>query len=325
MRLIFCLCLLTLALISAQAQRVDGSFDFQGENGKKYSLFIPDSYDENKANPLMLCLHPFNPNRWDAEAWCDTLITFAQANGLILACPDGGADGRIDDPVDTAFTTVLLDSVRAWYNIDRVRTYAMGFSWGGKSVYTYGISRPAVFAGFMPVGAAINGLSEVDGILEKAKDKPVYIIHGDRDAPGVRYTPLKDELTRLGARVEGVLMAGVGHTIDFPDRNSQLTKGFHWIDSVQLVTSLTRPIDRSFQVSALYSDGLLRLSVNALKSSKTYQLELIDLHGRQILSRRVELTATPRSFPVRQGLGAGIYILNLRSGTAMHSQRLRVE
>ena len=89
---------------------------------------------------MMLALHPLNTNRWDGEAWRDTLIDFAEANNLLVISPDGGSDGAIDDAIDTAFTTVMLDSMISWYNVDESNIYAMGFSWGGKTVYTYGLN-----------------------------------------------------------------------------------------------------------------------------------------------------------------------------------------
>jgi len=114
-------------------QRIDGNFAFQTDPAKKYSLYIPTSYNANVPNKMMLGLHPFNTARWNGISWCDTLINFAEMNSLILVCPDGGLDGKIDDAIDTAFTSALLDSARIWYNIDTEKTYVMGFSWGGKN------------------------------------------------------------------------------------------------------------------------------------------------------------------------------------------------
>ena len=142
-------------------QRIDGNFAFQTNPAKKYSLYIPSSYNASTPNKLMLGLHPLNTSRWNAESWCDTLIGFAETNGLILVCPDGGLDGKIDDSIDTAFTSALMDSTRIWYNINSDKTYIMGFSWGGKTTYTYGLNRPAVFGGYLPIGAAITNTNEV--------------------------------------------------------------------------------------------------------------------------------------------------------------------
>jgi len=224
---------LSIAFSSISQTRIDGTFPFQTDPNKKYSLFIPSGYVPGTANNLMLGLHPYNPSRWNAKSWCDTLVDFAEANQLILICPDGGVDGKIDDAIDTAFTTALLDSVQKWYTINDKRIYVMGFSWGGLTTYKYGLSNPTVFAGYMPIGAAINGTSPISGILNNANNKGFYVVHGGSDSPGTRYTPLINGLNSNGAILKSILMPGVGHTIDFPNRNQILTTAYLWLDSVR--------------------------------------------------------------------------------------------
>ena len=228
-----------LGMASLQGQmRIDGNFPFQSDPSKDYSLYIPSGYSAGTPNGLMLGMHPFNTARWDAVSWCDTLIDFAEANGLILACPDGGSDGNITDQIDTAFTTALLDSVYSWYNIDMDRIYIMGFSMGGRATYTYGLSHPEVFGGLLPIGAAITGTNEVNTSLQgNSSCKAVYIVHGSFDSPNNRYYPVLNALTSSGALINSLLMPGVGHTIDFPNRNQILTDAFTWIDSVNANTA----------------------------------------------------------------------------------------
>ena len=230
-----------LSLASAQV-RIDGTFAFQSDTAKKYSLYIPSSYAPGVDHRLMVAFHPFNTSVWTAKSWCDTLTTFAEANGLLMACPDGGADGQVDDPIDTAFTTALLDSVRTWYNIDPEKTYVMGFSWGARTAYTYGLLRPGVFNGYLPIGAAITNLNEVNPtMVQNSAGKPVYIVHGSSDSPNTRFYPVRDALIGAGAIVDWLLMSGVGHTINFPNRNAILGVAFHWIDSVNCA-NLTLPV-----------------------------------------------------------------------------------
>jgi len=240
MKNLFAIILLCLSINAISQTRIDGSFSFQTDPAKKYSLYIPSDYQTGTPHRLMLALHPLNTNRWDAESWCDTLIAFAETNSLILACPDGGPDGAVDDPIDTAFTTVLLDSVAIWYDVNPNKTYAMGFSWGGKTTYTYGLNHIDKFRGFMPIGAAVN-VSEVTNVVQNANGKPYYLVHGSNDTPNVRFTPLLNALNNNDAITNSLLMPGVGHTIDFPDRNQILTTAFEWLDSVNCA-SLTTPI-----------------------------------------------------------------------------------
>ena len=235
----FLIVLLIALLCSTKVQgqeRIEGvmAFQFNGDTdpAKKYSIYIPSTYVAGSANPLMLGLHPFNTNRWNSTSWCDTLITFAETNGLLLLCPDGGPDGRVDDPIDTAFTSVLLDSMALWYNVDAQKIFAIGFSWGGLTTYTYGLNHVEQFAGFIPIGAAISGTQPIANVLENSKCKPYYIIHGSLDNPGIRFFPLRDSLIVHNACVETNYLIGVGHTIDFPNRNQILTDAFIWLDSI---------------------------------------------------------------------------------------------
>ena len=234
-----------------QAQeRIDGAFAFQTDPAKKYSIYVPANYDAAVPHKLMLAFHPLNTSRWNAESWCDTLIQFSATNNLLMICPDGGADGAVDDPIDTAFTSVLLDSMMQWYNIDTERIWSMGFSWGGRTTYSYGLRNAEKFAGFIPIGSAITGTDQVDGFLGNAKDKPFYIIHGGNDNPSVRFTPMVDALMNAEACVFTNLLPGVGHTIDFPNRNQILSDAFQELETivcndvsaVEDLTTFTKPV-----------------------------------------------------------------------------------
>ncbi len=230
---ILVLFLFSLCFLVTEAQeRIDGSFAFQTDPGKNYSLYIPSGYDPSTPHSIMVGFHPFNLTRWDAESWCDTLTAFAEFNNLILVCPDGGLDGAIDDPIDTAFTSALLDSMDLWYNIDVRKIYAMGFSVGGKTTYSYGLSNTQRLSGFIPIGAAINGISGLEDILQFAPSMPLYLVHGELDTPSSRFFPIRASLIGYSAIVEDTLMPGIGHTIDFPDRNAILSRAYQWVDSV---------------------------------------------------------------------------------------------
>lgn len=238
---------------------IDSSFAFQADAAKRYSLYIPSSYKVGTPAKLMLGLHPLNTSRWNAQSWRDTLIVFAETNNLLLVCPDGGSDGRIDDPIDTAFTSTLLDSVMAWYTADKNKIFVMGFSWGGRTTYSYGLEHHTAFAGFLPIGAAIDGAESFAGILPNAKDKPFYILHGGSDNPNQGFYPMKTALEKAGALVHSKLLPGVGHTIDFSDRNMLLTVAFRWLDSVSTAHT----------VSVREADGLVQWSIAPNPSMET--------------------------------------------------------
>ena len=257
--LILSLCIFSQLTLTAQ-QSIDGRFRFQSDPNKAFSLYIPSNYEPNGATKAALCLHPFNTSRWNAKSWRDTLIRFAEMNDLLLICPDGGLDGRIDDSIDTAFTSFLLDSVYKDFPYDRNTLVALGFSRGGRTVYSYGLRRPQKFVGYIPIGAAIDG-QNYSSLYPNAAYKPVFIIHGTRDNKRIRFDPAYQGLMNVNACVQDSLLQNIGHTIDFPNRNDILSHAYQSIlesPCLKLATQETSTVDINIRVNretiTIYSD-----------------------------------------------------------------------
>ncbi|MEO8087606.1 MAG: hypothetical protein ABI763_12335 [Bacteroidota bacterium] len=304
--------LFTSTFLQAQI-RIDGTFPFQTDTAKQYSLFIPSGYNASIPHRVMLALHPLNISVWNSISWCDTLRDFAESNNLILVCPDGGVDGMIDDPIDTAFTSALLDSVQAWYNIDLQKIYVMGFSWGGKTTYTYGLSHAWRFGGFIPIGAAVNGTTEVTGIIQNAAGKPFYLVHGESDSPGTRFYPVRTALINNGAIEKDTLMPGIAHTINFPNRNQILSAAYQWIDSVNCA-NLSIGINPYSKTPVVFSifpsvikDGVyFTLEIN-ISEQASYQFKIFDASSKLMETK---------SFSFQKGLNQVKYIpAGFKTGT----------
>lgn len=234
---------LLLPIRSVQAQtRIDSSFAFQADPAKKFALYVPSEYEAGVANKALLAFHPFHQVWGNSTTWCDILTDFAEENNLLMICPDGGPnDLRVDDAIDLAFTTALLDSLKTWYTVDVDKTFILGFSWGGRATYTYGLANPDVFAGFITIGSFINGTTQVGpALLANAENKPFYIMHGDSDGTvnlQTGFFPIRDALVDAGAVVNSLILENVGHTINFHNRDQILTDAFRWVDSTS--TALT--------------------------------------------------------------------------------------
>ena len=288
MKKLLSLALLLLSISMLAQQRLNSSFAFQSDPAKKYSIYLPSGYTPGTPHRMMLGLHPLNPNRWDAESWCDTLTAFAEMNNLLLVCPDGGSDGRIDDPIDTAFTTALLDSMETWYSIDNQKVYVMGFSWGGKTTYTYGLRNSFRFGGFIPIGAAVNGVGDVTGFISNAANKAFYLVHGSFDAPSIRFTPILNALNTNNAIVESQLLSGVGHTIDFNNRNTILSRAYFWVDSVNCkqIASASSKEEEAFKSIDLFPNPLKsgeKVTLNLPEgASGNYEVSIHNLTGKLV-------------------------------------------
>lgn len=253
---------LVLPIHSVQAQiRIDSSFAFQTDPAKKFALYVPSSYEAGVANKAVLAFHPFHAVWGNSTTWCNILANFAEENNVLMVCPDGGPnDLRVDDPIDIAFTTALLDSLRTWYTVDVDKTFILGFSWGGRATYTYGLANPDVFAGFITIGSFINGTAQVGPhLLANSENKPFYIMHGDSDAVvnlQTGFFPIRDALINAGARVNSLVLENVGHTIDFPNRDRILTDAFRWVDSTS--TALTSVSVEDALPDLIHQPGILR-------------------------------------------------------------------
>ena len=292
-----------LPLMAVSQTRLDETIAFMSDPAKGYSIFLPSTYDEDVSQPVFLALHPLNTRRWNAVSWTDTLSAFAETNGLVLIAPDGGADGRIDDPIDTAFTTFILDSMSRRFNLDEDEMYVIGFSWGGRTTYTYGLSNVERFAGFVPIGAAINGLNEIGGLIDRSRDKPFFVIHGSNDATNSRYFPAVAALEQNGACLRDTLMPGVGHTIDFPGRNSLLNEAYDWLKDQNCGLTSTR--DEGIEVFPNVP-GLLSLSqVDIIKDSSPDLI--VTSSGKRVSANRLQ---------------AGLYILVKRQEGRVYSKRV---
>lgn len=315
MRYIVLTLLCATSLFSFAQNRIDGSFPFQTDPAKNYSLYIPSGYDSSTPHRLMIGFHPFNTSRWDAESWCDTLIAFAEFNNLILACPDGGADGSLDDAIDSAFTSALLDSMSLWYNIDERKIYAMGFSVGGKVTYTYGLSNTHRLSGFIPIGAAINGTSGFDDVLQNADSMPFYLVHGELDSPSSRFFPARAQLIGYSAIVEDTLMPGIGHTIDFPDRNAILSRAYQWVDSVNsanISSGVFNPVvTEKIEIYPNPTDSEINFN---LPSTSDFSTLIINASGEVVLQstneNKIDVFA----------LSAGPYFIRIEQGEKIYTQ-----
>ena len=307
MRYLFTFTILCLVFSLFAQESIDGSFDVQDQE-KTYSIYVPSSYDSNTPQALMIGFHPLNVNRWDSESWRDTLISFAETNNLLLACPDGGPDGRVDDAIDTTFTTILLDSLSTWYNIDQANQYAIGFSVGARASYTYSMNHPGTFKGVIPIGAAINGTQEFNNVIDNADRMTYYILHGSNDSPSVRYTPVLTAFDILDVCYETQFLAGVGHTIDFPNRNAILSEAFAFVqDDLACQTSSSENVAFTSSIE-IYPNPIQNNTIQIIGAGdiEVERYELFDISGKLIYQQ-----AGSQSELRTNALTNGVFILKI--------------
>lgn len=310
--------LLFVSSVGAQT-RIDSTLTYK-KKSKQFSVYIPSGAKEGSLRPMFLALHPFNPKRWNAAAWCDTLMAFAEREQVVLLCPDGGPDGKVDDPIDTAFTSKLLAGAASWLPVDRQRTYLIGFSWGGRTTYSYGLQHPTDFRGYIAIGAAFSNTNDYPPGFANADDKPFFLLHGENDHPDIRLFPLCDSLQQFGAYVNQRLIPGVGHTIDFANRDEYLSAAYHWVDSVATDLSDTN------QLTAKLSSGIQSEFPEKVKGGSVIEIDYVfrqqgeftyvitDLSGKPLATRTMKVGKGRRQFNVStEDLPWGVYLIQLVS------------
>lgn len=113
--------------------------DAQTASGRQYRVYVPDSYDQNRATPLILSFHGLG-GTIEGHAQEARLHEEVYNTGQIIVYLQGlensegqgtwfGAPGVRND--DIGFTHDVLDALENQYCVDTARMYATGMSQGG--------------------------------------------------------------------------------------------------------------------------------------------------------------------------------------------------
>ncbi len=229
----FLFTLVILLCIQVFAQyTTNGVYKLNGTPQKKYALYFPSSYVKGKSMPVVLAFHPLNSLRWDASSWRDELKDFAEANEVILICPDGGKDGRFDDLGDLDFSKRLVREMLIRYNIHPNCIHAMGYGQGANAALKMVARHMNFINGLLLIGTNANVLNLDTKAMSNSFNLPCYLIHGRNDNLKYKFYPLKKALNESGACVNTKLIKGIGHSIDFPNRLSLISEGIQWLMNV---------------------------------------------------------------------------------------------
>jgi polyhydroxybutyrate depolymerase len=158
------------------------------------TLEVPSSYDPATPTPLVLVLHGYYTDPDYIEPYLK-MTTFAEDRGVLVIAPDGrlnpggnyfwnASDACCDlydeGGDDVAYLTGLVEDIRAAYNVDPDRIFAIGHSNGGFMALRLACEHPEIFAAVISqAGAAPDGC---------APSVPVSVlqVHGDMD-PTIQY------------------------------------------------------------------------------------------------------------------------------------------
>lgn len=127
------------------------------KSDRYYELHVPSSYDKSKPFPVVLVFHGggSDPGAVRYESDMDRtsdregfLVVYAAGTptkwlfkNRLLTWNDGRPyqDGTPNTTDDVGYVAALLDDLETWFNIDKKRIYACGYSNGGQ--FTYRLSK----------------------------------------------------------------------------------------------------------------------------------------------------------------------------------------
>ena len=219
--------------VSAVPQPPEGTFAevsqalvFGGEDGMRYRLYVPADYEQVKY-PIAVNLHGSGERGTNNTAQLNNHFVTKLFNDywerfpcimLIPQCPN-------DVWWDPVTVMELIDSVAAEYNADTDRIYLAGFSMGGYGIYDILRMYPDRIAAAFPICGG-NGYWDV----EKFKDVPMWISHGELDAnvPVEDSRMLVEQLEALRAKSYIYTeIEGASHFIW--DRVYDYLEGYQWM------------------------------------------------------------------------------------------------
>jgi poly(3-hydroxybutyrate) depolymerase len=194
-----------------------------------FRVYVPKSYDRNKACPLIVALHGLGGTESTLlQQGNGVLGKLAEERGWLVAAPLGyrrnGGYGRLagalTDPQTERMTQLsekdvlnVLRLVQGEYRIDPQRIYLMGHSMGGNGTWTLGARHAEIWAALAPI--ASGGVNPSDVPLERLKEHhvPVIVTHGDADqvAPVEISRTMVAQLKKMGVIHEYIEVAGAGH------------------------------------------------------------------------------------------------------------------
>jgi predicted peptidase len=158
-----------------------------------YRMYVPTKYTGTRAFPLIIALHGLGGTE-DAffDGYEKTFPSLAEQHGYIVAASlgyrvDGGYGWGVGNPpadptsrraqeLSEQDVMRVLELARKHYKIDDNRIYLMGHSMGAIGTWKIAPKYPDIWAAIAPFSG-----SGVPATLERIKQVPEFVVHGDTD------------------------------------------------------------------------------------------------------------------------------------------------
>ncbi len=186
----------------------------EGEEGRGgFSLYVPEWYDGSEPWPLVVALHGGSGCGRD---FLFTWLREARGRGFLLLAPSSrGPTWSLDAPgIDQAALLSMLEFVRERWRVDSRRVLLTGLSDGATMTLLVGLAEGSPFTHLAPVSGVLHPMNFALGNLARAKDRPVWLVHGALDwlFPVSLARAARDALAEAGADLTYREIEDLSHT-----------------------------------------------------------------------------------------------------------------
>ena len=185
---------LLVCYIQANSQTNNTYTITSGGVARTYILYVPAAYNPLKPTPLVIEFHGYTSNDSQQEYYGD-FRGIADTANFIIALPQGltysGSTGFANfgtvasASVDINFTSDMIDTISAHYNINPCKIYSTGFSNGGFMSHDLACFLSARFAAIASVSGSM--MASHASACNPSHPIPVMQFHGTSDVT-VSYT-----------------------------------------------------------------------------------------------------------------------------------------
>jgi phospholipase/carboxylesterase len=179
-----------------------------------FSVYVPEHWDGRAAMPLVVALHGGHGHGRDfLWSW----LREGRSRGALVLAPTsrertwsimGGSD------VDAGPLREMIASVAARYPVDRARILLTGMSDGATYALLCGLRDDMPFTHLAPACGVLHPLLLGNGGIERARGRPIYMIHGALDwmFPVSTARAAREVLLAVGARLVYREIEDLSHT-----------------------------------------------------------------------------------------------------------------
>jgi phospholipase/carboxylesterase len=177
-----------------------------------FSLYVPESWDGRTPRPLVVALHGGTGHGRDF-LWSWLRDARSREVLLLAATSQGRTWSIMGEDVDAEALRRMVETVAERYPVDRARVLLTGMSDGGTYTILCGLQDDMPFTHLAPACGVLH-LGLLGGGLERARGRPIYLVHGALDWMFPVYTArmAQEALVAVGARLVYRELPDLSHT-----------------------------------------------------------------------------------------------------------------